>query len=109
MLLSCTLYHVSKSFFGDDKVFQPFPFQFFAQTGDIYGQGIVVNKAVTFPELCHNGISGDCFSGMFQKYLQNAEFVFRKVNIMTVPGQGTAGRIQDSTLMFKDISRSSEG
>ena len=28
---------------------------------------------------------------------------------MTVPGQGTAGRIQDSTLMFKDISRSSEG
>ena len=46
---------------------------------------------------------------MFQKYLQNAEFVFRKVNIMTVPGQGTAGRIQDSTLMFKDISRSSEG
>ena len=52
----------------------------------IRDRGIVVNKAVTFPELCHNGISGDCFSGMFQKYLQNAEFVFRKVNIMTVPG-----------------------
>lgn len=102
-------HHVAEAFFGDDKIFQSFAFQFPAQAGNIYSQCVVVNEAVAFPEPCHDRISGNCFAGMFQKNLQNAEFVFGKVNVMTVPGQGAAGRIENSTFVFQYITRSSEG
>lgn len=101
-----TLYHVAKSFFSNDKVFQTFAFQFLTQAGYIYSQCIIIHKAVTFPEFCHNCISGDCFSCMFQKDFQNAEFIFGKIYIMSVPGQYAAGRIQDGTFMFQNIPRS---
>ena len=43
---------------------------------------------------------------MFQKDFQNAEFIFGKIYIMSVPGQYAAGRIQDGTFMFQNIPRS---
>ena len=103
------LYHVAKPLFGDDKIFQAFTFQFPAQAGNIYGQCVVINEAVTFPESCHERISGNCIAGVLEKNLQNAEFIFGKRDIVAVLGQGTAGRIEDSTFVFQYISGSPEG
>lgn len=103
------LYHVAKPLFGDDKIFQAFTFQFPAQAGNIYGQCVVVNEAVTFPESCHERISGNCLASVLEKNLQNAELIFGKGDIVAVPGQGTAGRIEESTFVFQYISGSPEG
>ena len=46
---------------------------------------------------------------MLEKNLQNAEFIFGKRDIVAVPGQGTAGRIEESTFIFQYISGSPEG
>lgn len=54
LYMMSTLYHVAKSFFSNNKIFQPLAFQFLTQAGYIYSQCIIIHEAVTFPEFCHN-------------------------------------------------------
>ena len=50
-------YHIPQAFFGYNEIPDSQALQLSADSCDVYGKGIVIHKAVAFPQLGHNGIS----------------------------------------------------